>query len=506
MIEPLHLAGSVCRTLTRRFSRPCDRRGRCLHLLVCLPLLGAFVEAAEIDVRLELPAMQLLLPPVSPPQLQQEGINLPSEQILIAEEILPLIGSADYEGALTRLRARREWLVTLLESEAPEEELRQRAVPGGVNFGPGAGLVSSMLLYLTGHIYFALEQYPYAENAFIAALAVLPDYVRVHESLGLLYLRTERYDEARTHLTRAAALGLNVPQLYGALGYINHQTDNFWSAASAFERALMMEHDNADWQRGLLHALTETDQHQAGRALVEQMLRQDPENPDLWVYRSHLLLLADRRAQALASVETAIRLGDESTANLQACAALHMELGSVSRAVGLLQSAYRQGLDFEFVDQAMLALVQKGEWDDLTTLLTTIAADRESLTAAEQSKLLTREASLHERDGETGEARATLLQAVDLDPLNGQALMELARVYHEEGAYNEAELLFQRASAFDMYRENAILSLAQLAVDQESYARALELLRGVLESNPSRTDLRRNIDSLENLVLLSSSE
>lgn len=499
-------ASAACSGVAASIKRLCRSPARLWRLSVCLLVLADVVDAAEIEVRIDLPSMQLMLPPVSPPQLQQEGVNLPSEQILIADELLPLIGRGDHEGALAMLRARREWLVTLIESDAPEEELRQRAVPGGFNFGPGSGLVSSMLLYLTGHIYFALEQYDPAENAFEAALVVLPDYVRAREALGLLYLRTERYEEAREHLTRAASLGLNTPQLYGALGYINHQTDNFWSAASAFQQALMLQHDNADWQRGLLHALTETDQHQAGRALVEQMLQHDPDNPDLWVYRSHLSLLADRREAALASVETAIRLGDDSTANLQACAALHMESGSIARAVDLLESAFGQGLEFEFVDQALARLVQKGEWDDLENLLTAVGAERESLTEPERSKLLTREASLHRRDGETQEATAALEQAVDLDPVNAEALMALARLYYDERDYNEAELLFQRASAFDLHRENALLSLAQLAIDQENFAHALELLRGVMNNNPARTDLQRNIDSLENLVLLQTDQ
>jgi tetratricopeptide (TPR) repeat protein len=267
-----------------------------------------------------------------------------------------------------------------------------------------------------------------------------------------------------------------------------------------------MEHDNTNWQRGLLHALTETDQHQAGRALVEQMLQQEPDNPDLWVYRSHLALLADRRTVALASVETAIRLGDDSVANLQACATLHMESGSIARAVELLESAYRQGMDFALVDQALAWLVHNGEWDHFANLLAAVGAGREALTDPEQSKLLTREASLQMRGGETQGASAALQRAVDLDPLNAEALMALAGIYHNERDYNRAELLFQRASAFDAYRANALLSLAQLAIDQDNFARALELLRAVLNSDPSRTDLQRNIDSLENLVLLQTNE
>src|SRR5690606_16737161 len=101
--------------------------------------------------------------------------------------------------------------------------------------------VSATLMYLLGHVYMQLEQYEFAEFAFRSALGPVPDYVRVHESLGLLYLLVENFDAARDHLSRAAALGLNTANLYGALAYLNQQSNNFWGAISAYQQAMVME-------------------------------------------------------------------------------------------------------------------------------------------------------------------------------------------------------------------------------------------------------------------------
>jgi len=113
-----------------------------------------------------------------------------------------------------------------------------------------------------------------------------------------------------------------------------------------------------------------------------------------------------------------------------------------------------------------------------------------------------REANLHLHDGEREAAAAALQEALELDPTNAEGLIALGRLRRDDRDYNSAELLFQRASAFDLYRESALISLAQIAIDQENFERALELLRDVFSRNPALTDLRRNIDSLENLVLL----
>jgi tetratricopeptide (TPR) repeat protein len=474
-------------------------------LLLALALVGS-TYGAEIELRIELPDMELLLPPVSPPLLQREGVNLPNEQILIGAELAPLIAVGSYEEALDVLRDGRERLVDLLELGDPQNELAQMAVPGGFNVGRGGGLVSAALLQLAGHIYFALDRYIPAELAFQSALRVIPDYVRVHQALGLLYIRLERYPEARVHITRAAALGLTTPSLFGALGYVNHQTRSYLGAASAFQHALALEPGNGNWERGLLNALTQTDQYVPGRALVEEMLLQSPDDSDLWVYRAQLSLLDDRRAEALASLEAAIRLGDETVSTMQACATLHMERGSIARAVELLGAAYAAGMEFRYLDQALAWLAQNDEWDELRALLAAVDAERSSLTSAAQSKLLTREADVRLHDGQRSAAGAALEDAISVDPNNGEALMALAQFYYEDRDNERAELMYQRAGTFDTYRENSLISRAQLAIEVEDFERAIQLLRDVVSANPARADLRRNIESLQNLVQLRTND
>ena len=114
-----------------------------------------------------------------------------------------------------------------------------------------------------------------------------------------------------------------------------------------------------------------------------------------------------------------------------------------------------------------------------------------------------RRSNLQLHDGNRQAARASLQEALELDASNAEALMTLGQAYRDDRDYNRAELMFQRASAFDLYRENALISLAQLAIDQQDFERALTLLRDVVSRNPARTDLQRNVDTLENLVLAS---
>jgi tetratricopeptide (TPR) repeat protein len=474
----------------------------CLSIVVLAPA----AEAAETDLAVELPAVTLTLPRVSPPYFQREGLPYLTETEL-ATELLALIDRQDYEGALARAKATLGPMLAVLETGDPAGLVANSAGPGRLPIPPAGGEdVSATVLYLIGVTYSYLERWVPAEAALKAALVPLPDYERVHVALGNLYTQTERWDEAREHLNRAAELGLNTAALYGALGYINYKVKNWWGMAGAYQQALTMEPDVRDWQGALLSALNETRQYAAGLALVDQMLQNEPNDPVLWLYRSAMSLNTNERGLALSSLETAIRLGDDSVANKQVAAALHLERGSIGRAVELLKSASAADLDFQFMDQALAWLDYENEWDYFRELLAAAEERARFLDNLEGSRLLTRRGSLQLHDGERRPAIATLQQAVELDSSNAEALIKLGDAYRDERDLNRAELMFQRASAFDLYRESALVSLAGIAIDQQNFERALTLLRDVVSRNPARTDLQRNVDVLENLVLETTRE
>ncbi len=480
---------------------------RWAHISLSLFVAVPAAHAAEPNLQLELPNVELALPRVSPPHFQKEGLPYENEKRLVTD-LLRLGENEDYEAALARAKEVFAAELAQLEAGDPDGTVRGRAGPGSLPIPvPARGSeISATVLYIIGTVYVALEQYVPAEAALKAALVPLPDYLRVHESLAVLYLRTDRFDEARMHLNRAAELGLNTATLYSALGYINSRAKNWWGAAAAYQQAAALEHDDRNVQTGLLNALNETRQYAAGLALTEQMLQDEPNDATLWLYRAHMALNENRRDVALMSVETAIRLGDESAGNKQVAATLHMEQGSVARAVELLKSAAADDLDFLFLDQALAWLVYENEWDFFRDLLAAVDARRSSLTELDRSRALMHRASLQQHDGNRQAATASLQQALELDASNGEALMALGQAYRDDRDYTRAELTFQRASTLERHREEALVSLAQLAIDQENFERALTLLRDVLSRNPERTDLRRNVDVLENLVLAQTSD
>jgi tetratricopeptide (TPR) repeat protein len=489
-----------------------------------------------------------------PQQVMPEGIAEVGEQSLIID-LKPLLAAGDYEAALARIGRNygRELLLlqagdydTFMGTRTPTDGMPNpgesasataRAVepgdqpiertatneaastrdnrperassalggrPGGnttrASNLPPPDTISGSILYVIGHTYFSLQRYRPAETAFRLALQGAPNHIRARESLGMLYLRTERYPDAQEQLARAVQLGRNTALVHTALGLADVKMRRYSAAATDFQRALVLAPDDRSAQRGLLLALTETHEHDKSEALVEQLLRAEPDDRDLWLYRARIALSADERASALASLETALRLGDDSVDNRRACFELQMETGNVARGVELLRGLRARDLPFPLVDQALGWLANENEWDRFREVLGSV--DPAALDGVEQSRLLARRAALTVHDGNRRAASTALQEALELDPANADALMALGQIYRTDRDYGRAELVLRRASDYGAVRENALVARAEVAIDQESFDDALMLLRNVVDSNPARADLKRNIDVLENLQLL----
>lgn len=534
---------------------------RMKHCLLCFSVaaLGHAAHAAEVTLEIAPPEAAWLVPVAGQPctsatgmrieacpvQQQPEGMLIAGEQGLMID-IAPLLAAQDYDGVLARAAENYGVELLLIEMgdlegflatrtptdgrvqelfgppppiqfaaartgasgpaitdgvEVPSESPRPLDQPRGVTpTGRQPDVISAGVLFVLGQSYLALQRYLAAETAFRLALRAVPNHVRAHESLGLLYLKTERHAEAREHLARAVELGRNHPQVHSALGYLEQKARRYSAAASAFQRALVLEPEQRTAQRGLLHALIEGRDYAKARTLVEQLLRAEPDDTALWLYRAQIALAANERAVALASLETALRLGDDSSENRRACAVLHIESGNVARAVELLQGSAARGLAFSLVDQALGWLANANEWEDFRELLATV--ERAALGVVEQSRLLTRRASLALHDGNRGAARAALQEAFALDPSNADALMALGQIYRAERDYGRADFLFRHASDYPEVRDGAVVARADVAIEQENFDDAAALLRNVVAGNLARADLSRNIAVLENLVLL----
>lgn len=452
----------------------------CLLVMVCaIPSLALSSGAqAAVQVKLAEPDWQFLLhsQPVSPSSAQLEA----SERSF-AQQIQPLLSAQNYTEVAKAFSSR---------------ELSQD---------------SAALQQLRGQVMLSLKRYDEAQQALNAALKKQPNLALAHRSLSMLYMLKKDYDQARIHLTRSIELGVADAQLYGQLAFINLNSQHAASAIAGYQQALYLEPDNSQWQQGLLYAWLNSHNFAAAQRLVEDMLEQgkhaDP--TELWLLRSQIAMQQQQPQIALKSLEIALQLAPQDTANTLLAAKLHVQHGSVARAVELL-SASLSGVSNKVAPELLEALEQILPW-----LLSQSVADKSQekhaaalldATAKLQvkgqalAKLNLYRGQLALQQNNKDKAKAYLTQAIEQEPLLGEALLALAKVYQQQNLSQQAEQYFVRASAIPAVKLSALLGNSQLQIEQNNYPQALELLQQAARVEPNRRDIQQNIHELQKIV------
>jgi tetratricopeptide (TPR) repeat protein len=143
-------------------------------------------------------------------------------------------------------------------------------------------------------------------------------------------------------------------------------------------------------------------------------------------------------------------------------------------------------------------LASRGGSDQARTLVSRVKeAAGESMNDGDKRKLLKLEARLSMAGGGGDEATARVLEEViELDPLDGEALMLLGQYHNKSGRPDQAILFFERAAKIDAFAANAKVKMAQVYVAQSRFAEALPLLRDAQAIRP-REDVARYIEQVE---------
>ena len=152
-------------------------------------------------------------------------------------------------------------------------------------------------------------------------------------------------------------------------------------------------------------------------------------------------------------------------------------------------------------EEAIAWLIYNQQWQESERLITSGLASWTDLTSLQESSLLSHRGALALAQNNQDDASTYLSQAIELNPGNGEALVNLADLQSSQQRYVQAALLYTRAASIDAFQERALLGHAQLAVDQHDYRQAVELLNRALIVNPSRQDLNQNIQTLNRIIL-----
>ena len=360
---------------------------------------------------------------------------------------------------------------------------------------------SSAVLDLTlGGVQYQEERADDALANYRRAVEKYPNFRRAYRSIGLICVRKGMIDDAITAFNRMIELGGADAYSYGLLGFCHSQKQDYQPAEAAYRNALLLQPSNVEWRLGLTRTVFKQGKFEDAASLLDVLIQTFPEKADFWLLQAHTYLGLKEPQKAAVNLEALDAIGKSSVDSLYTLGDIYLS----ESLLDLAMQAYARALAKDpaqspvRIIRSTEGLAARGGMDQARALITKVKASSGStISDTDRRKLLKLEARLSMAGGAGDEATARVLQEViELDPLDGEALILLGQYHNRGGRPDQAILFYERAARIESFAANAKVKMAQVYVAQGRFGEALPLLRDAQALRP-REDVARYIEQVE---------
>ena len=266
--------------------------------------------------------------------------------------------------------------------------------------------------------------------------------------------------------------------------------------------ALLLDPNTMDWKTGLASSFFQQNRYAEAAALCGQLIEEHPDRTDLWLLQANAYIGMERPLDAAEIYEIVDQLGGSTAASLNKLGDIYV----LEELYKLAADSYIRALEdgdastVNHVLRSTKVLAAKSAYDDTRRLITKIEELHGStLDDARRKDILKLRARLAVAAGEAEEEVRVLKEIVELDPLDGEALILLGQQSGRTGDVEQAEFYFERAAALESFEADAKVRHAQLLVRNGKYNEALPLLRRAQQIQP-RDHIQDFLDKVERVA------
>jgi Flp pilus assembly protein TadD len=410
-----------------------------------------------------------------------------AESYLAETEIEPAI-TVEEQDAILEMRE-------LIAADKIDEAMRLVEA----NRGPAS---SALLDFTAGNLHYQKDEFPQAAVAYRAAVDKFPKFRRAWQMLGEACFRQNDAANAAAAFTRVIVLGGGDAVTYGLVGINHARLGNHVGAEFAFRIAGMLDPEKVEWKIGLVRSYYEQGRFAEAATLFDTLIASEPDRAELWLEQGKAWARLGQPLKAAQNFEMVDRLGASTVASLS-------NLGNIYANEHLFElavDAYRRALRLDpaaATGSALRAAKYLSESNALAELRALVegieSAAGGTLDEPARKDLLKLRARLAVAAGADEEGARVLQEIVDLDPLDGDALILLGRHFGRTGDEERAILHFERAASLEAFEAEAKLRHGELLVKQGKYPQALPLLRRAQALKP-REHVRKYIEQVERAV------
>ena len=345
---------------------------------------------------------------------------------------------------------------------------------------------SPALIFILGNLYFQDGNLPAAEKAFNMALERHPPFRRAHKNLALLHVQKNDLDSALAPLQKAIQLGESDSRSFGLLAVCYMNKEQFVAAEAAYRQAFLLDPENKDWKTGLVNALASLNKYGEAAAMLDALIKEEPENSSYIDLQANCYLGMQQPLKAATNFEILRHLGKATDRTLDLLGNIYLDQKLFIPALGAFIAAAdaSDGADFDRSLNTAKILSDYGALGEAEKYIGTIR-DTSALSPEQLIALDTIRAKVLRAQDRGEEAAALLTSLVERDPLNGEALIELAKHNERSDDIAKAKFYFDRALKVQSVAYRANLDYGKMLVRQGDAAEALPKLRRAQEIKPS---------------------
>lgn len=361
--------------------------------------------------------------------------------------------------------------------------------------------ISPAMVFVLGNLYFQADRTDEARRAFLEAIRRFPRFRRAHTNLAYLYISKNQTDEALPMLQKAIELGENSARVYGLLGYCHLLRKNAVAAENAYRQAYLLDAASRDWKLGLAQALMAQEKFPEAANLIGTLIEENPNDKQLWLQQANAYLAMDRKEEAIINLEALRLKGIADESNLNLLGNLHMDRNEPQLALLAYLAAMdkARALDIPRALKSARILNDYGFPDKAEEFIAGVRGKAGGkLSPADRSALLLTEVRVSQNKGERARTGELIKELLELDPADGEVLLELARhkdfLSRDEGDGDaraelvaEARTNYQLAARIESVAYPANLALGQMLVRERRYPEALTHLEAALNLRKSES-------------------
>jgi len=365
---------------------------------------------------------------------------------------------------------------------------------------------SAVYFFFIGNMHLQQGDLEPAAAEYAEAVDRFAKFRRAWRNLGICRFQLGEFEQARAAFSRVLELGGGDADTYGLLAFCFSSLENHLSAESAFRMANMLDPGELNWKMGLARSFFMQQRFADAAALAAQMIQDNPDNADLWLLQANAYIGLNKPQQAAENYLIVDGLGKSSVASLNTLGDIYTNEGLFDVATDAYIRAMTMAKQGSESDQASVlkrvlraarVLSTRGATDQTKLLIEQVEASyADQLAVDDRKALLKLQARIAVAEGEADREIRVLEKIVELDPLDGEALLLLGQHSARAQEVEQAIFYYERAASLEDFEADAKVRHAQLLVSNGRYAEALPLLRSA-QKIKFRDNIQKYLEQVE---------